>query len=514
MGSYPAERRFKVDSVCIIGAGPSGLAAAKYLLAEHAFSRIQVYEQRSGVGGIWNYVPHESPSPHDVDIPQTDSHAVADLPIWQQSDSTKVLGEQAQEDAVFMTPLYDRLETNIPRGLMGFSDLDWPESCQLFPRHEEVLEYIERYAEDVLHCIRSKTQVLDVRLTEDERWSVKTKDVQREGGQENEDVYDAVVVANGHFNIPYIPQVSGIEDWSRAYPGAISHSKFYRKPEQCAGKKVIVVGNSASGIDIGGQIQQFCQPPMLLSSKSESFLVNAASSTKVDKPPIAEYIVKDRSIRFEDGTIESGVDAVLYCTGYFYSFPFLESLDPPLTTTGEKVKNLYQHIFYQPHPTLAFPVLNQKVIPFPLAEAQSAVISRVFSGRLTLPLEDEMKAWERDWVKKNGDGRSFHVLKFPMDADYINMLYQWSMSADGEGEHVDGSQTSVAKRRGRSPPYWGDREYWMRERFPAIKKAFQDLGEERHSKRTLQSVGFHYDAYSEHPDNAVPDESRRPASRS
>jgi len=29
MGSLPAERRLKVDSVCIIGAGPSGLAAAK-----------------------------------------------------------------------------------------------------------------------------------------------------------------------------------------------------------------------------------------------------------------------------------------------------------------------------------------------------------------------------------------------------------------------------------------------------------------------------------------------------
>lgn len=30
MGSLPAERRLSVDSVCIIGAGPSGLAAAKY----------------------------------------------------------------------------------------------------------------------------------------------------------------------------------------------------------------------------------------------------------------------------------------------------------------------------------------------------------------------------------------------------------------------------------------------------------------------------------------------------
>ncbi|TKA77702.1 hypothetical protein B0A55_04011 [Friedmanniomyces simplex] len=465
-----------------------------YLLAEHAFSRIQIYEQRSTTGGIWNYVPHQSPSSHDVDIPQTDAHAGADKRIWQRSNAVGVLGQQKQEEAVFTTPLYDRLETNIPRGLMGFSDLDWPGDCQLFPRHEAVLEYIERYAEDVRHLIRFRTQVADVCLTEDKRWRVKTLDVPRRNASEpHEEVFDAVIVANGHFNIPYIPQVWGMEEWSEAYPGSISHSKFYRTPDQYAEKKVIVVGNSASGIDIGAQIQQSCKPPLLLSSKSESFLVNAPSPNKVDKPPVAEYLTKDRSVRFEDGTMESNVDAILYCTGYFYSFPFLDSLDPPVITTGEKVENLYQHIFYQPHPTLAFPVLNQKIIPFPLAEAQSAVIARVFSGRLGLPYEDEMKTWEQGWTKKNGGGRMFHVLKFPMDADYIDMLHDWSVSADGEG--LDAPANGAVVKRGKTPPYWGEKEYWMRERFPAIKKAFQDLGEERHSIRTLPEVGFEYEEW-------------------
>ncbi|KAK3632980.1 monooxygenase [Elasticomyces elasticus] len=482
MGSLPAERRFKVDSVCIIGAGPSGLAAAKYLLAERAFSRIQIYEQRSTVGGIWNYVPHQSASPHDVDIPQTKPYGGVNKPVWQQSGAAKVFGKDTKEEAVYTTPLYDRLETNIPRGLMGFSDLDWPEDCQLFPRHEAVLEYIERYADDIRHLIQFRTQVMDVSLSKDEKWMVKTQDVSHRGGEVETEMFDAVIVANGHFDIPYMPQVRGIEEWSKAYPGSITHSKFYRTPEQYASKKVIVVGNSASGIDIGHQIEQSCKSPLLLSSKSESFLVNAASSTKVDKPPVAEYMVENRSVRFEDGTTEADVDAVLYCTGYFYSFPFLDMLDPPVITTGEKVENLYQHIFYQPHPTLAFPVLNQKIIPFPMAEAQGSVIARVFSGRLALPYAEEMKAWENDWAEQNGDGRMFHVLKFPADADYINMLYDWCTSADGEGSE-----------RGKVPPYWGEKEYWMRERFPAIKKAFQDLGEDRHVVQTLQEVGFDYE---------------------
>ncbi|KAK1074927.1 monooxygenase [Friedmanniomyces endolithicus] len=499
MGSLPAERRFNVDSVCIIGAGPSGLAAAKYLVAEHAFSRIQIYEQRSTPGGIWNYVPHQSFDRRDVDVSQTAARAGADRPMWHRNDMAGVPDKQMPEETVFMTPLYDRLETNIPRDLMGFSDLDWPEDSQLFPRHKTVLEYIERYAKDIQHLIRYNTQVLDVCLTKDERWRVKTRDVSRQDIREDrEETFDAVVVANGHFNIPYVPTVRGMEEWSTAYPGSISHSKFYRTPDQYARKKVIVVGNSASGVDIGSQIQQCCSPPLLASSKSESFLVNTPSPNKIDKPPIAEYITTNRSVRFENGTIERDVDAVLYCTGYFYSFPFLGSLDPPVVTSGEKVENLYQHIFYQPHPTLAFPVLNQRVIPFPLAEAQSAVIARVFSGRLGLPHEDEMKTWEQDWMKKNGDGRLFHVLKFPADADYIDELHDWAVSADGLGQDVarpDEAGSGAVVRRGKTPPYWGEKEYWMRERFPVIKKAFQDMGEERHRKRTLQDVGFDYEEW-------------------
>ncbi|EMC91058.1 hypothetical protein BAUCODRAFT_126983 [Baudoinia panamericana UAMH 10762] len=507
MGSLPPERRLSVSTVCIIGAGPSGLAAAKYLLAEHAFSRIVVYEQRATVGGIWNYVPFDSTASRDFAVPQTNPFAGRDEPIWRKSNAGKLLDEETRQEAAFMSPLYDRLETNIPRGLMGFSDLPWPENCQLFPQHQRVLEYIDRYAEDVRHLIQFRTQVLDIRLTKQERWVVKTQRItQGETGTIEEEEYDAVIVANGHFNVPYIPEVPGIEEWNKAYPGTISHSKFYRRPEEYTGKKVIVVGNSASGIDIGAQIQETCKPPLLLSSKSESFLVNAPSPTKLDKPPITEFIIADRTVRFADGSVESHIDAVLYCTGYFYSFPFLDSLSPPLITTGERVENLYQHIFYRPHPTLALPVLNQKVIPFPLAEAQSAVIARVFSGRLSLPEEPEMRQWEQRTINEMGDGRQFHVLKFPKDADYINMCFEWATSAAGgtrtlpraelpQNGELNENKTNGQGNQGRPPPYWGEKEYWTRERFPAIKKAFQDFGEERHSKRTLEDVGFSFERW-------------------
>lgn len=406
-----------------------------------------------------------------------------------------------------MSPVYDELETNIPKGLMGFSDLDWPKDCQLFPRHESVLQYLEEYAQDILHLISFQTQVLDVRLEPDNSWRVRTRDfAENEKVTEHEQVFDAVVIASGHFNVPYIPSVAGMKAWNEAYPGSILHSKFYRRPADYTGKKVIVVGNSASGVDIASQISTTCKLPLLQSQKSESFLQPDQSPTKVEKPEIAEYIPEGRRVRFTDGSVEEGVDAILYCTGYFYTFPFLESLDPPVIRSGEYVENLYQHIFYRPQPTLSFVALNQKIVPFPVAEAQSAVIARVLSGRLTLPSHSEMESWERSTLQESGGGRKFHVLQFPKDADILNMLHDRALGADQRGDvhhelHGRRLSSGISEHErsevslGKLPPYWGEKEYWIRERFPKIKKAFQAYGEERHAKRTLEDVGFSFEGW-------------------
>lgn len=53
MGSIVGTAPFAVKRVCVIGAGPTGLAAAKYLVAEDAFDKIDVFEQQSEAGGVW-----------------------------------------------------------------------------------------------------------------------------------------------------------------------------------------------------------------------------------------------------------------------------------------------------------------------------------------------------------------------------------------------------------------------------------------------------------------------------
>lgn len=43
--------------------------------------------------------------------------------------------------------------------------------------------------------------------------------------------FDALVVANGHYNVPYIPRIDGLAQLQRARPGSVIHSKSYRGRE-------------------------------------------------------------------------------------------------------------------------------------------------------------------------------------------------------------------------------------------------------------------------------------------
>ncbi|KAJ5775154.1 uncharacterized protein N7511_000165 [Penicillium nucicola] len=473
-----------IRRVAVIGAGPSGLAAVKYLLAENHFDQIEVFEQRSSVGGAWNHNRSSTKSGMSTTVPHLNPHEPLESPTW-------IDGPDGKREATFVSPLYDLLETNIPRELMRYSDQDWPSEAQLFPKHQTVKQYLEDYAKDITSLIQFETQVSDVKLKDAglSTWDLTAKNLMT--GAEVTHTYDAVVVASGHFTIPYLPAFSGMEAWDASYPGVISHSKFYDSPESFRDKKVVVVGSSASGLDIGAQINKVSKGKVMVSQKSESYLAASSANNQITCPEIVEFLpttTHNRGIQFADGHIEESIDAIVFCTGYFYSFPFLSSLVPPVVTHGWRTTDIYQHLFYIEHPTLAFPVLPQRVIPFPMAEAQAAVFSRVWSARLTLPSKKAMCDWEESEIRTKGDGKAFHLLNFPADADYLNFLHDWANKATlRSGLSNDG--------KGKIGPRWGEKERWMRALFPEIRRAFVQRGEARGQIRSLTELGFDFEEW-------------------
>ncbi|KIV92819.1 hypothetical protein PV10_04085 [Exophiala mesophila] len=480
---------FQVSRVAILGAGPSGLAFAKVLLAEKTSFQnlvITIFEQRNQVGGIWNLSANVISK--TVAVPQSDKNYGTGVDENQ---------DKASHSLELESPLYDYLETNVPKQLMPYAGVPFPDEDPLFPSHGAVLKYLQGYANNVLGGDASATadlrfgvKIREVALLQGEGASGKdTWEIQSEhlaSGNIKTETYDAVVVANGHYTVPYIPEIEGAAEWNRKYPGTILHSKAYRRPQDFAGKKVLVIGNSASGLDIAAQIGFMGQPKgkVLLSARSASaFGPMPAVDWKEDVDQVVEFLDSDRAVRFASGRVERDLDAVIFSTGYFFSYPFLTKVGSKIVDDGFRVKGLYEHLFLIDHPTLVFPVVNLKVIPFPLAENQAAVVARVWSGRLDLPSKDKMRQWEQQEIKANGDGKYFHQKMFPQDAAQINHLYRWACQARGSP-----SQDSRLTR-------WDEKLVWLRSRLPSIKMAFMTRGHDRVKVKTAEEMGFDFDEW-------------------
>ena len=154
-------------------------------------------------------------------------------------------------------------------------------------------------------------------------------------------------------------------------------------------------------------------------------------------------------------------------------------------------------------------------------------MARLYSGRLNLPPLEMMVKWERETAKqKGGVKRKFHVLPFPEDGEYINRLLDWAAEADAAGAtrpsdamHTCGLSTDISSARtdcmsdcktiGKIRPKWGKREYWIRERFTNIRKAFLERGEQRHGIRTLEELGFRFHDEDADGEEAGPKEARK-----
>uniref|UniRef100_A0A4X2KB83 Flavin-containing monooxygenase n=1 Tax=Vombatus ursinus TaxID=29139 RepID=A0A4X2KB83_VOMUR len=117
------------------------------------------------------------------------------------------------------------------------------------------------------------------------------------------------------------------------------------------------------------------------------------------KPNVKEFT--ETAVIFEDGTKEDNIDAVIFATGYSFSFPFLEE-------SVIKIKNnhvsLYKHVFppFLEKPTLAIIGLLQPLgAIMPIAELQVRGATRVFKGLIKLPPEGDMMADVIQKIKEN-----------------------------------------------------------------------------------------------------------------
>jgi len=223
-----------------------------------------------------------------------------------------------------------------------------------------------------------------------------------------------VAVCNGHYSEPFLPELEGSEIFS----GVVIHSHNYRSPQQFSGRNVLVVGASASGEDISREVGAVANQ-VFLSARSwqnpEWGHPNAPPFGEKRnihrRPTIARFLGHD-SVQFDDGRVAEKLDAVIYCTGYRYHFPFLQT-SGVVDVEDNAIFPLYKHMLPPSMPSIAFIGIPAKIVPFPQFEIQARYAAKVWAGEIQLPSEQKMlEEVTAEWERKKELGvplKYFHV---------------------------------------------------------------------------------------------------------
>jgi hypothetical protein len=190
-GGGPADR---TGAVCVIGAGPAGLATARALRARGL--DYDQLERNADVGGIW-----------DIDAPGS--------------------------------PMYEAAHFISSKSLSGFSGFPMDDGFPDYPSHRQVLGYLRGFARHygLRDRIEFGVSVEDVARGDDGTWTVRRSD-----GRSAR--YRAVACCSGAQWTPRMPELPG------SFSGQVMHSSQYRDLDQVRGQRVLVVGGGNSGCDI------------------------------------------------------------------------------------------------------------------------------------------------------------------------------------------------------------------------------------------------------------------------
>lgn len=479
-----------IKKIAIIGGGPSGLCTLNELLhtgkdgvstmsrplhgnpkpAECAFDEIVVFEQSDHIGGVWHHSPEtdvsiplhaeENYSKPESMRPPLVSPSAEELEKSNQENPV-LIDEQLNKDLLYArSAIYDNLFTNIPNTVMKFStsfeekiDID-ENSNRLYPfaYHQNVKNYLNKYAKDndLEKYIRFNSVVEKVFKTEDDdMWNVVVCKMENDCQKWYQEKFDAVAVAVGRFNVPFVPKIDGLTEFNKNNSGVIMHAKEFRTSVPLKDKKVLVIGLSISAIDILQYLIPICKETHVSGNTKMMF---DDDKDRIKKPDWVEEIIHDESLNmklhsriskfqdnkvyFDDGSVEEGFDQILFCTGYHNYFPFLnipenQGRDFVKVTSGFKgvdnfaqttIDNVYLYVFTIADPTLAHVGIAHNPLFFLGSEAEAVALAGVWSGTKKLPSKQEQREWmDKRFVDKV---KAFQFFSEEQIVDFIKICYE------------------------------------------------------------------------------------------
>jgi dimethylaniline monooxygenase (N-oxide forming) len=205
------------NRVAVVGAGPGGLVAARWLLSQGFEPTI--FEQSPTLGGQWAGL---------------DGHSG----VWPA------------------------MYANSSRTVTAFSDVEY-DTDQVYLPNRTILDYLHRYAETFGLTSRIRLSTRAELISRDgARWLVRHAGI--------DEPFERVVVASGRFHTPAIPAVPGLETFSgslRAIP-----AYHYREGSTYRDKRVLVAGCAVSALEVAAELAQVGAAHVVVTQRRQRYV--------------------------------------------------------------------------------------------------------------------------------------------------------------------------------------------------------------------------------------------------
>lgn len=371
--------------VCVIGAGPSGIAAAKHCL-QAGLLNLTVYDRNAEVGGNWVY-----------------------------------------SDDVGHSSVYETAHIISSKRWSQYHDFPMPDHYPDYPSHRLLKEYFQSYARHfgLEPYIQFNTEVVSAVENADQTWTLTLHDGRVE-------TFDHLIVCNGHHWNPRYPTYAG------EFEGEVLHSHYYRTHLPFKDKRVLVIGGGNSAADIATDVSRhaaftgismrrgyyfipkiiFGEPPdvanarfrflprairqtlnyglwWLVTGGNRRYGLQAPEHGILEAHPTLNSDLLQRirhgdihprvdidhyegsTVVFKDGKRET-YDVLVAATGYIITHPFF---DTSMIDFREGHVPLYLRVFHPQHPSLYFIGLVQpQGCIWPLADTQSQLVANRILG--------------------------------------------------------------------------------------------------------------------------------------
>ena len=388
--------------ICVIGAGPSGTAVLRAFKSAKEkgaiIPEVVCYEKQSDWGGLWNYSWRTGLDEHGM----------------------RVHGS-----------MYRHLWSNGPKECLEFADYYFEEhfgkAIPSFPPREVLYDYIQGRANkaNVKQWVQLNTPVQN--CTYDDTTSMFTVTAYNtKTKQQSIETFDYVICCTGHFSTPNVPYFDGMYNinmynyiykctiflelyysltknisyytlyiGAEQFAGRIMHSHDFRSAEEFKGKNIVVIGTSYSAEDIASQCYKYGVKSVTCSYRTAPMGFHWPDNFKT-VPLLSKILPGTKTCVFKDGTVVENIDAIILCTGYQHSFPFIHPTLRLQTKNRLWCDDLHEGIVWPHNPKMMYIGMQDQWFTFNMFDTQAWYARDVILGRIQLPNKADM---EQQWAK-------------------------------------------------------------------------------------------------------------------